>query len=178
MQLAQVLGVQLRRRIEHQVGGAGGLRKCDDLANVRLIRKQHDEPVNARRHSSVRRRPVLESIQHVSEAPVRLLITVSQAPEDPRLDVAPVYADAPARQLVAIAHQIISVAQHGPRVRFKNIEMFLLGHGEGMMDEAPVLLLLIPLEHRKDRKSTRLNSSHITISYAVFCLKKKNNTFK
>src|SRR5437667_5829762 len=26
-----------------------------------------------------------------------------------------------------------------------------------------------------DRKSTRLNSSHITISYAVFCLKKKRN---
>src|SRR5437773_6015803 len=26
-----------------------------------------------------------------------------------------------------------------------------------------------------DRKSTRLNSSHITISYAVFCLKKKNH---
>src|SRR5437867_9978752 len=28
---------------------------------------------------------------------------------------------------------------------------------------------------RPDRKSTRLNSSHRTISYAVFCLKKKNN---
>src|SRR3712207_8562087 len=28
----------------------------------------------------------------------------------------------------------------------------------------------------KDRKSTRLNSSHANISYAVFCLKKKNNT--
>src|SRR5437773_6521306 len=27
----------------------------------------------------------------------------------------------------------------------------------------------------RDRKSTRLNSSHITISYAVFCLKKKKN---
>src|SRR5438309_6946847 len=27
---------------------------------------------------------------------------------------------------------------------------------------------------RKDRKSTRLNSSHSSISYAVFCLKKKN----
>src|SRR2546426_4871102 len=26
-----------------------------------------------------------------------------------------------------------------------------------------------------DRKSTRLNSSHLVISYAVFCLKKKNN---
>src|SRR2546426_3229611 len=27
-----------------------------------------------------------------------------------------------------------------------------------------------------DRKSTRLNSSHLVISYAVFCLKKKKNT--
>src|SRR5437667_7476000 len=31
--------------------------------------------------------------------------------------------------------------------------------------------------HLEDRKSTRLNSSHITISYAVFCLKKKNLTY-
>src|SRR5438067_6067209 len=29
---------------------------------------------------------------------------------------------------------------------------------------------------RRDRKSTRLNSSHVSISYAVFCLKKKKNT--
>src|SRR5256885_11883556 len=28
---------------------------------------------------------------------------------------------------------------------------------------------------RGDRKSTRLNSSHLVISYAVFCLKKKHN---
>src|SRR5699024_11943803 len=28
----------------------------------------------------------------------------------------------------------------------------------------------------RDRKSTRLNSSHVSISYAVFCLKKKNTT--
>src|SRR5690242_21214560 len=28
---------------------------------------------------------------------------------------------------------------------------------------------------RQDRKSTRLNSSHMSISYAVFCLKKKKN---
>src|SRR5207249_12128574 len=30
-----------------------------------------------------------------------------------------------------------------------------------------------PLLDRADRKSTRLNSSHVSISYAVFCLKKK-----
>src|SRR3989442_8691696 len=29
-----------------------------------------------------------------------------------------------------------------------------------------------------DRKSTRLNSSHVRISYAVFCLKKKKDVFK
>src|SRR5574343_1275321 len=34
----------------------------------------------------------------------------------------------------------------------------------------PVSLMITPWP---DRKSTRLNSSHITISYAVFCLKKK-----
>src|SRR5437867_10490820 len=32
--------------------------------------------------------------------------------------------------------------------------------------------------HPQDRKSTRLNSSHRTISYAVFCLKKKKNIKK
>src|SRR6266513_2802387 len=33
-----------------------------------------------------------------------------------------------------------------------------------------------PAPRRRDRKSTRLNSSHVSISYAVFCLKKKKKT--
>src|SRR5256885_12867813 len=33
--------------------------------------------------------------------------------------------------------------------------------------------VLIELGNTRDRKSTRLNSSHLVISYAVFCLKKK-----
>src|SRR3712207_7636087 len=33
------------------------------------------------------------------------------------------------------------------------------------------------LERAVDRKSTRLNSSHANISYAVFCLKKKNSKY-
>src|SRR5690554_7513479 len=36
-----------------------------------------------------------------------------------------------------------------------------------------VLLLGADQSGRRDRKSTRLNSSHVRISYAVFCLKKK-----
>src|SRR2546426_5242112 len=40
----------------------------------------------------------------------------------------------------------------------------------------PHVLAQDPAVHRQDRKSTRLNSSHLVISYAVFCLKKKKNT--
>src|SRR3989454_4195226 len=42
----------------------------------------------------------------------------------------------------------------------------------------PLLAILLHPEHdrqQRDRKSTRLNSSHLVISYAVFCLKKKIN---
>src|SRR5690554_7341919 len=38
----------------------------------------------------------------------------------------------------------------------------------------PAYFGIVPL---LDRKSTRLNSSHVRISYAVFCLKKKNLSF-
>src|SRR5437868_15007731 len=34
------------------------------------------------------------------------------------------------------------------------------------------------LSGQRDRKSTRLNSSHVSISYAVFCLKKKKKKYK
>src|SRR3712207_7509072 len=39
----------------------------------------------------------------------------------------------------------------------------------------PIFVRHPPLAEQPDRKSTRLNSSHANISYAVFCLKKKKN---
>src|SRR5438874_1028262 len=66
-------------------------------------------------------------------------------------------------------------------------------HGLNILDEAPIVTMRLssvkgrkveslladrasPIPHwaLRDRKSTRLNSSHVEISYAVFCLKKKN----
>src|SRR5256885_6684099 len=41
----------------------------------------------------------------------------------------------------------------------------------------PSSIVLIGRNRCRDRKSTRLNSSHLVISYAVFCLKKKNYTY-
>src|SRR5258708_8044792 len=47
--------------------------------------------------------------------------------------------------------------------------------GGGVLSELPLRAEpILPL--MADRKSTRLNSSHQIISYAVFCLKKKKNT--
>src|SRR5260221_9110577 len=45
--------------------------------------------------------------------------------------------------------------------------------GRGIGDAAR---LALAARHQVDRKSTRLNSSHTVISYAVFCLKKKKHT--
>src|ERR1035438_10845996 len=41
--------------------------------------------------------------------------------------------------------------------------------------EEAVCMLRTLVRDKADRKSTRLNSSHLGISYAVFCLKKKKN---
>src|SRR2546429_3010377 len=45
----------------------------------------------------------------------------------------------------------------------------------GTCDNRPLMTLVATRVIRGDRKSTRLNSSHGYISYAVFCLKKKKN---
>src|SRR6266496_5855885 len=61
----------------------------------------------------------------------------------------------------------------------------LFRSGEGVRpaaipDQHRVALRVVAGSSRlgKDRKSTRLNSSHVEISYAVFCLKKKKNKKK
>src|SRR5437773_3635819 len=78
-------------------------------------------------------------------------------------------------------------AGQGHGGRGLELDIALLQHGLGHDAEALATLeqtadagsadiselLYSPLWENLDRKSTRLNSSHITTSYAVFCLKKK-----
>src|SRR3712207_8247119 len=45
-----------------------------------------------------------------------------------------------------------------------------------MEDETGIMNAIVTPDTFEDRKSTRLNSSHANISYAVFCLKKQKNT--
>src|SRR3712207_8473357 len=68
----------------------------------------------------------------------------------------------------------IEVQDHGPaaQVGQRDVLAVLVGQREvrglgAFLDHGRLL------GHLRDRKSTRLNSSHANISYAVFCLKKK-----
>src|SRR5439155_10897139 len=54
-------------------------------------------------------------------------------------------------------------------------ERAIIGLGPGLKETKEPLLVLTEPDGNGDRKSTRLNSSHVAISYAVFCLKKKKD---
>src|SRR5699024_11225550 len=72
---------------------------------------------------------------------------------------------------------------HG--ISFLHHEVEDLAHLTGIFESITTMLLnalvglavgviVVAIVTMIDRKSTRLNSSHVSISYAVFCLKKKN----
>src|SRR5256885_3616715 len=57
---------------------------------------------------------------------------------------------------------------------FRSVDRNRTGRTDGRRSRATSSRLGGRPVRRTDRKSTRLNSSHLVISYAVFCLKKKN----
>src|SRR5438445_3827952 len=60
----------------------------------------------------------------------------------------------------------------------KAIIAICIGYGAGVWFSMLAVRKKVLLARAKDRKSTRLNSSHANISYAVFCLKKKKSKNK
>src|SRR5437763_10622960 len=68
-----------------------------------------------------------------------------------------------------------------PRLHVAAVLLTLQLLGQTVLDFrlsiAQILICLAVGALIEDRKSTRLNSSHRCISYAVFCLKKKTNTY-
>src|SRR2546426_7201022 len=69
----------------------------------------------------------------------------------------------------------VPVIDLGARLNFPNTHpLNLTGKNRELIGSADVVLGLDVMD--LDRKSTRLNSSHLVISYAVFCLKKKKIT--
>src|SRR5262245_33079747 len=64
------------------------------------------------------------------------------------------------------------------RARQKFIREWMTGAVGGFPERTPLNPRITGGFAREDRKSTRLNSSHLGISYAVFCLKKKKKNRK
>src|SRR2546430_8983105 len=72
-------------------------------------------------------------------------------------------------ELVRLLRQIVRQrARHAARIV----------HLDDVPRDEPREVVRVHAPRQVDRKSTRLNSSHSQISYAVFCLKKKNNTWQ
>src|SRR5436309_16137870 len=71
--------------------------------------------------------------------------------------------------------EIYTLSLHDALPIFDQQHAAAIGHrGEqGIEVERPGAVAHFQGHPREDRKSTRLNSSHVKISYAVFCLKKK-----
>src|SRR5205807_10617446 len=81
---------------------------------------------------------------------------------------------------------ILAVVVHVAEIGAHGHVDFVQANFDGHVFESPIAQIAVQLECNgtfkdvtvevglnKDRKSTRLNSSHLVISYAVFCLKKK-----
>src|SRR5688572_32690644 len=73
-----------------------------------------------------------------------------------------------------VAEHVGDAAHRGEVVQDK-VELLVRRVGGGVVegDRARRAVRKVRAQGRRDRKSTRLNSSHSQISYAVFCLKKK-----
>src|SRR3712207_7819976 len=72
--------------------------------------------------------------------------------------------------------EIIGITTVSGNVTARSAALNTLGILRAMNKESKIPVLVgasRPLSKKIDRKSTRLNSSHANISYAVFCLKKK-----
>src|SRR2546422_6900501 len=96
-------------------------------------------------------------------APIFVGIDVSKA----RLDI----ALRPSGARESIPNEEASILALVERLRAIQLTLIVLEATGGV--ERPVVHALAGAELPVDRKSTRLNSSHGYISYAVFCLKKK-----
>src|SRR5256885_4284572 len=78
------------------------------------------------------------------------------------------------RSHLEIGHAVVAARQRHRRRGAQQVE-----DQRGVLRQASVALIVRGrIVERVDRKSTRLNSSHLVISYAVFCLKKKKTTHR
>src|SRR5690606_41289725 len=93
-------------------------------------------------------------------------LTIRSPPRSPLFPYTTLFRSTPASRRIAVLGSMKELGDFSAAYHAQLAEPL----AEAKVDHA----VLVGDEMRADRKSTRLNSSHVKISYAVFCLKKKN----
>src|SRR2546427_8058254 len=78
-------------------------------------------------------------------------------------------------ELAHFDQRVVALRPHLGQVEGMHAIGFRLQLRHDLDEQLPLREIALLDRGEQDRKSTRLNSSHSQISYAVFCLKKKNN---
>src|SRR5438105_13592473 len=155
----RVIGVP-RRRVDGRAKVAGPTRFADDIflprmAHCKLLRSPHP-------HARIRKIDALRALAHPG---VYLMLTGKDLPI--QYGILPVSQDEQALCVDHVRHVGDPVAAVVAREELTACEAL------DLIDVDYEILPTISNPELRDRKSTRLNSSHEWISYAVFCLKKK-----
>src|SRR5690606_41306108 len=106
--------------------------------------------------------------------PSSVFVRVRPPPGSPLFPYTTLFRSGHWRGLTAIDHFDTDPVENGTLEEFR--ELVEAAHARGITVVTYIALIYMHHDNPlflQDRKSTRLNSSHVKISYAVFCLKKK-----
>src|SRR5262249_21675624 len=155
VQLAQLLGRDLRRRAHHQILGALVHRKEHDFAQILFPAEQHDDAVDAGRNPAVRRCTKRKRAQHAAELLLQRVLAVAGDGKRLAHDVWAVITDGAGGQFDAVADDVVLDrldAKCCLRIRLverKKCVNGIVRHGKRIMGEIDLLLLLVPFVHRE-----------------------------
>jgi hypothetical protein len=91
-------------------------REHDDLADIRLVREQHDDAVDARRDASVRRRAILQAVDQRLEAVIDVVARVPGNLERAVHDLGLMIPDRARGQLISVANDVVLEGFDGQRI--------------------------------------------------------------
>src|SRR5260370_31095166 len=105
-ELVQLIFINRRRRIGHQILGGGGCGEGDHFADRFFAGEEHDHAVDAEGDAAVRRSAIRQRVEEKAEPAAKLLFAKAERPEETLLNVLAVDSNAAGTELVAIQHEL------------------------------------------------------------------------
>ena len=115
----------------HRLACILNLRVSNNVSQAITAEHLHYETVKSDAHSAVRRCAVLERIEQVPKALLRILIREAQCAEHTRLYLSGVDTDGTAAQLTAVQDDVIRLCAYLARIGFQNLQISSIGAVNG-----------------------------------------------